>query len=99
METNEQSNIRNYFKNKGCQIISEIINKTSPLKYICACNIEKLESYENFLGSYCETCNKMNKKRKMPDFDFRNLCIECGVDMGYGNSRQLCGKTVCLELK
>lgn len=22
-------------------------------------------------------------------------CIECGIDMGPTNSRQLCGKTVC----
>lgn len=26
-----------------------------------------------------------------------NLCIECGIDMGDCNPRQLCGKTRCLN--
>jgi methionyl-tRNA synthetase len=25
----------------------------------------------------------------------KNLCQVCGVDMGYGNPRQYCGKTYC----
>lgn len=25
----------------------------------------------------------------------KNLCIECGIDMGYMNPRQYCGKTFC----
>jgi hypothetical protein len=28
---------------------------------------------------------------------YKNRCIECGVDMGDCNPRQLCGKTRCLE--
>ena len=28
----------------------------------------------------------------------QNLCMECGIDMGEGNPRQLCGKTRC-EMK
>jgi len=27
----------------------------------------------------------------------KNLCLECGVDMGDCNPRQLCGKTYCRE--
>jgi hypothetical protein len=27
--------------------------------------------------------------------EMKNLCIECGVDMGYMNPRQYCGKTFC----
>lgn len=27
----------------------------------------------------------------------RNLCLECGVDMGPQNPRQLCGKLYCLN--
>lgn len=27
-----------------------------------------------------------------------NRCIECGVDMGRSNPRQLCGKTFCHDL-
>jgi hypothetical protein len=26
----------------------------------------------------------------------KNLCVECGIDMGEQNLRQLCGKTYCL---
>lgn len=26
---------------------------------------------------------------------FKNLCIECGIDLGYMNPRQLCGKIFC----
>ena len=26
---------------------------------------------------------------------FKNLCIECQIDLGYMNPRQYCGKTFC----
>tara|TARA_Y100000389_G_C17315600_1_gene440277 strand:- start:250 stop:453 length:204 start_codon:yes stop_codon:yes gene_type:complete len=29
------------------------------------------------------------------DDEIKNLCLECGVDMGPCNPRQLCGKTFC----
>lgn len=32
------------------------------------------------------------------DDQIRNLCTECGVDMGINNPRQLCGKTICYGL-
>jgi hypothetical protein len=28
-------------------------------------------------------------------FSGQNLCLECGIDMGDGNPRQLCGKSHC----
>lgn len=31
------------------------------------------------------------------DYNGENKCIECGVDMGPHNPRQLCGKTYCRE--
>ena len=31
------------------------------------------------------------------DDEIKNLCTECGIDMGPCNPRQLCGKTRCLE--
>ena len=27
---------------------------------------------------------------------YKNLCVDCGIDMGDQNPRQLCGKTICL---
>ena len=32
------------------------------------------------------------------DFIMKNLCVQCNVDMGECNPRQLCGKTRCLEI-
>lgn len=29
------------------------------------------------------------------DNEIKNLCLDCGVDMGPCNPRQLCGKTHC----
>ena len=29
--------------------------------------------------------------------ELKNLCMECGIDMGPSNPRQLCGKTRCLD--
>jgi hypothetical protein len=28
-------------------------------------------------------------------YSMKNLCVECGIDMGYCNPRQYCGKTYC----
>ena len=33
-----------------------------------------------------------NKEETEP----KNLCLECNIDMGINNPRQLCGKTKCL---
>ena len=32
-------------------------------------------------------------------YDIKNLCVECGIDMGYCNPRQYCGKTYCMYNK
>ena len=32
------------------------------------------------------------------DDEIKNLCLDCGVDMGPSNPRQLCGKTHCNNL-
>ena len=29
------------------------------------------------------------------DDEIKNLCLDCGIDMGPTNPRQLCGKTHC----
>lgn len=41
------------------------------------------EDLETLLSSCCD------------DAPIKNRCVECGVDMGYNNPRQLCGKTRC----
>ena len=30
--------------------------------------------------------------------EYKNLCLECGIDMGPQNPRQLCGKYICLNI-
>ena len=32
-------------------------------------------------------------------YEMKNLCVECGIDMGYCNPRQYCGKTYCMYSK
>ena len=32
------------------------------------------------------------------DDEIKNLCLDCGMDMGPTNPRQLCGKTHCNNL-
>ena len=39
-----------------------------------------------------EKCNANNNNRCKANF-----CIECGVNMGDDNPRQLCGKTYCMQ--
>ena len=33
---------------------------------------------------------------KKKETEPQNLCLECNIDMGINNPRQLCGKTKCL---
>jgi len=42
-----------------------------------------------------EIINKLQKEYE--NSSYKNLCIECGTDLGYMNPRQLCGKTFCYE--
>ena len=35
--------------------------------------------------------------KEYEESEIKNLCIECGVDMGYCNPRQYCGKTYCMN--
>ena len=49
---------------------------------------------------YEDDGNHNNIKRNDNDNDIdqmKNLCMECDIDMGECNPRQLCGKTVCLN--
>ncbi len=34
-------------------------------------------------------------QKEYEESEMKNLCVECGVDMGYMNPRQYCGKTFC----
>ena len=37
-------------------------------------------------------------QKEYEESDMKNLCVECGIDMGYMNPRQYCGKTYCSNL-
>ena len=48
--------------------------------------------------NYLEKLNEKNKKGKVYGFNPETNswhCLECGVDMGIYNPRQLCGKYYC----
>lgn len=38
------------------------------------------------------------KNNENVEEDYKNRCLICNIDMGYGNPRQLCGKIRCLGL-
>tara|TARA_B100000900_G_scaffold347778_1_gene313117 strand:- start:1283 stop:1480 length:198 start_codon:yes stop_codon:yes gene_type:complete len=39
---------------------------------------------------------KTQDTEEKSDDVIKNLCTECGIDMGDNNPRQLCGKTYCI---
>ena len=53
---------------------------------------------QKLITDYFKTSN-INKKRKRNNIDdnetFSWNCLECGVDMGIDNPRQLCRKSYC----
>lgn len=51
----------------------------------------------NGVESALELLRKAREKRPRKSDPPVNRCVECGVDMGDGNPRQLCGKTRCLN--
>jgi len=69
---------------------------------------DKFQFYEPGSTNQCALCRKLIQcgymcevlvlSKKEPDHS-KNLCTECGVDMGPHNPRQLCGKTHCKKLK
>ena len=40
---------------------------------------------------FCSKTNCKTKEKKC----YANFCVICGVNLGYENPRQLCGKTYC----
>ena len=39
---------------------------------------------------------KIQNMKEESEKTIKNLCIECGIDIGDNNQRQLCGKTYCI---
>jgi hypothetical protein len=55
-------------------------------------NIEKID--------YIDYMNEIKDINYIKDdYIIKNLCVECGVDMGYCNPRQYCGKTYCTTFR
>lgn len=59
------------------------------------------DSDENPQDNTCENYDitdllNTNSSDEASSDELKNLCIECGIDMGPNNPRQLCGKTECL---
>ena len=43
-----------------------------------------------------ERLNELQKEYE--ESYFKNLCVQCGIDLGYMNPRQYCGKTYCYNI-
>lgn len=78
--------------------IYELPNKKLKLdKDCCEKSIDKFEDNIKFEDDKFEYINEIKEINEIKDdyYIFKNLCLECGVDMGECNPRQYCGKTYC----
>jgi len=64
--------------------------------------IEKINNQSNY---YLDNENIKNDFNIMieqliqnNELEFKNRCVDCGIDMGKDNPRQLCGKTQCSSI-
>ena len=60
--------------------------------------LEKLDDNSKGQDDKFET-NKIEDNLYDKLYEMKNLCVECGIDMGYCNPRQYCGKTYCMYNK
>jgi DNA-directed RNA polymerase specialized sigma subunit len=57
--------------------------------------IRKLNNIPNYILDDTKMANSMLTIAYSNIENMQNLCVECNVDMGDCNPRQLCGKTKC----
>ena len=64
------------------------------LNFLQNLSIQKNANKNNSMNKWCyvDDLIEMNPPNEAA---IKNLCIECGVDMGESNPRQFCGKTYC----
>jgi hypothetical protein len=81
---------------------TEIIQKTIELSNIendINNIIKKINDESDYYLDYEKIKNDFNIMIKEliinNSLEFKNRCVECGIDMGKDNPRQLCGKTKC----
>lgn len=81
---------------------TEIIQKTIELSNIekdINNIIKKINDKSDYYLDYEKIKNDFNIMIKEliinNSFELKNRCVECGIDMGKDNPRQLCGKTKC----
>jgi hypothetical protein len=48
------------------------------------------------MSTYNNNTYYQEQQDKYEASEIKNTCIECGIDMGYMNPRQYCGKTYCM---
>jgi hypothetical protein len=60
--------IINIFEERNCRIISELVNKQTPITYICVCGEQKTKKYKDFKDTVgCRTC--ISKKANDEDYE------------------------------
>ena len=87
MEINTKNKMyKNKDKDKNKKITNKAIHK----------NVDKIRK-EFFSKKYNRPIDKNTLTyTKKEEEEPKNLCLECNIDMGINNPRQLCGKTKCL---
>ncbi len=73
-------------------------NKKQKIDDVCEKNIDKIDDVYTSEDEKFET-NKIEDNLYDKLYEMKNLCVECGIDMGYCNPRQYCGKTYCMYNK
>jgi very-short-patch-repair endonuclease len=58
-----QEFVEDYFKEKGCTLVDEYVNSTTPLNYICKCGTPRKITFSKFKAQKhgCRVCNGLEK--------------------------------------
>ena len=67
----------------------------------CEKNIDKLEDDFKYIDDKFDYINEIKEINQIKEdyYVMKNLCVECGIDMGECNPRQYCGKTFCMSYR
>ena len=74
---------------------NSMCNKTELIETKLWKLVKKLEDITGDYYNYDNIKREFIKSLERNDMGPKNKCIECGIDMGYTNPGQLCGKYKC----
>lgn len=102
--------IRKTLEENGCKIISDIVNQSQPIKYICKCGLEKSQPFKDYKRRNCRNCKnlafqeeKNNDIKEQEEIDEKTgeiwKRIPGGWISSFGRAKNINGKflTLCPE--